>query len=157
GRVEVEAGNENMKFETGPFSFYEFRSPSHISGLNRTASLNAEDRTESLSISGSNSQLNAQFTVPSPRYTPDFYVRALTDLQFVKISQAQYQNGVMSSRLDSTPQSPDFGHPSLEGTTSPVGTTTPSLLSSDTPNPTPTPETAPLLVDETTSLINEQN
>lgn len=22
GRVEVEAGNENMKFETGPFSFY---------------------------------------------------------------------------------------------------------------------------------------
>lgn len=22
GRVEVEAGNENMKFETGPFSYY---------------------------------------------------------------------------------------------------------------------------------------
>nr|XP_029494341.1 metal transporter CNNM4-like [Oncorhynchus nerka] len=167
GRVEVEAGNENMKFETGPFSFYGvmalsaptlgFRCPSHISGLNRTASLSAEDSTASLSVSGSNSQLITPFTIPSPTYTPDFYVRALTDLQFVKISQAQYQNGVMSSRQDSIPQSPDFGQPRLEGTTSPVLTTTPGKLSSDTPNPTPTPETASLLADETTSLLNEQD
>ncbi|KAF3851420.1 hypothetical protein F7725_013192 [Dissostichus mawsoni] len=121
GRVEVEAGNENMKFETGPFSFYgvmalnaptlEFRSPSHISGLNRTSSLSGADRTESLSISGSNSQLNS--SLPSQQYTPDFYVRALTDLQFVKITRSQYQNGLMTSRLDSTPQSPESGHNSI--------------------------------------------
>uniref|UniRef100_A0A8D3BR67 Metal transporter n=1 Tax=Scophthalmus maximus TaxID=52904 RepID=A0A8D3BR67_SCOMX len=118
GRVEVEAGNENMKFETGPFSFYgvmalnaptlEFRSPSHVSGLNRTASLSGADRADSLSISGSNSQLNSSF--PSQQYVPDFYVRALTDLQFVKITRTQYQNGLMASRLDSTPQSPESGH-----------------------------------------------
>uniref|UniRef100_A0A8C6WXH3 Metal transporter n=1 Tax=Neogobius melanostomus TaxID=47308 RepID=A0A8C6WXH3_9GOBI len=115
GRVEVEAGNENMKFETGPFSYYgvmalsapnlDFRSPSHVSGLNRTASLSGADRTESLSISGSNSQLNN--SLPNQQYIPDFNVRALSDLQFVKITKAQYQNGLMASRLDSTPQSPE--------------------------------------------------
>ncbi|XP_010865302.1 metal transporter CNNM4 isoform X2 [Esox lucius] len=158
GRVEVEAGNENMKFETGPFSFYgvmalsaptlEFRSPSRISGLNRTASLSAADRAESLSASGSSSQLNAQFSAPSPTYTPDFCVRALTDLQFVKITRAQYQNGLMASRVDSSPQSPDCSHPHLDGSAAQD-----CLSSSDNP----TPETAPLLVDETTSLLNERN
>ncbi|XP_055017378.1 metal transporter CNNM4 [Boleophthalmus pectinirostris] len=137
GRVEVEAGNENMKFESGPFSYYgvmalsapalEFRSPSHISGLNRTASLSGADRTESLSISGSNSQLNN--SLPVQQYIPDFNVRALTDLQFVKVTRAQYQNGLMASRLDSTPQSPESTHhtPSLDPTVplSPPNTTTP--------------------------------
>ncbi|KAM9360529.1 metal transporter CNNM4 [Symphorus nematophorus] len=162
GRVEVEAGNENMKFETGPFSFYgvmalsaptlEFRSPSHLSGLNRTASLSGADRTDSLSVSGSNSQLNN--SIPLQQYTPDFYVRALTDLQFVKITRAQYQNGLMASRLDSTPQSPESGHnmARLDQTTPPAtANTTITDLGADS---TPT-ENGP---DETTLLLlNEQN
>ncbi|XP_053276679.1 metal transporter CNNM4 [Pleuronectes platessa] len=163
GRVEVEAGNENMKFETGPFSFYgvmalsaptlEFRSPSHLSGLNRTASLSGADRTESLSVSGSNSQLNNSFT--SQQYTPDFYVRALSDLQFVKITRTQYQNGLMASRLDSTPQSPESGHNAvtLDQTDPPASAnaTAVTYLASDS---TAT-ENGP---DETTLLLlNEQN
>ncbi|XP_028269382.1 metal transporter CNNM4-like isoform X2 [Parambassis ranga] len=162
GRVEVEAGNENMKFETGPFSYYgvmalsaptlEFRSPSHLSGLNRTASLSGADRTESLSVSGSNSQLNN--SIPTQQYTPDFYVRALTDLQFVKITRSQYQNGLMASRLDSTPQSPESGHNTtrLDQTTPPatVNTTITDLGADSTPT-----ENGP---DETTLLLlNEQN
>ncbi|XP_062307076.1 metal transporter CNNM4 isoform X2 [Osmerus eperlanus] len=174
GKVEVEAGNENMKFETGPFSFYgvmalsaptlvstsrprhlslkrfslfsrwpEFRSPSHLSGLNRTSSLGGADRQESLSVSGSSSQLNS--SAPSPQYTPDFYVRALTDLQFVRITRAQYQNGLMASRLDSTPQSPESGHTHRTEATPPVSTTPPEAA--------PTPENG---TDETTSLLNEQ-
>ncbi|XP_064209505.1 metal transporter CNNM4 isoform X2 [Anguilla rostrata] len=168
GRVEVEAGNENMKFETGPFSFYgvmalntpslvttcrprhlslkrcslfsrfpEFRSPSHISGLNRSASLSCTDRTDTLSVSGSNSQLNS---APSPQYTPDFYVRALSDLQYVKITRSQYQNGLVASRMDSTPQSPESGHTRL-----------------DLPLTQAPPEVAENGSDETTSLLNEQN
>ncbi|XP_063752773.1 metal transporter CNNM4 [Eleginops maclovinus] len=162
GRVEVEAGNENMKFETGPFSYYgvmalnaptlEFRSPSHISGLNRTSSLSGADRTESLSVSGSNSQLNN--SLPSQQYVPDFYVRALTDLQFVKITRSQYQNGLMASRLDSTPQSPESGHNSIrmDQTTPPAAavTTITDLGADSTPI-----ENGP---DETTLLLlNEQN
>ncbi|XP_054466423.1 metal transporter CNNM4-like [Anoplopoma fimbria] len=176
GRVEVEAGNENMKFETGPFSFYgvmainvptlEFRSPSNLSGLNRTASLSGADRTESLSVSGSNSQLNnsqlnnsqLNNSIPAQQYTPDFYVRALTDLQFVKITRAQYQNGLMASRLDSTPQSPESSHNAvyLDQTTPPAAiTATPNTTITDLgADCTPT-ENGP---DETTLLLlNEQN
>lgn len=61
----------------------EFRSPSHMSGLNRSASLSYTERVDSVSISGSNSQLNNS---PSAQYIPDFNVRALTDLQFVKVT-----------------------------------------------------------------------
>ncbi|XP_037536793.1 metal transporter CNNM4 [Nematolebias whitei] len=157
GRVEVEAGNENMKFETGPFSYYgvmalsasmpEFRSPSHLGGLNRTASLSGTDRTESLG--GSCSQLNN--SVPLQQYVPDFNVRALTDLQFVKITRAQYQNGLMASRLDSTPQSPDSSHnvSRLDQMTPPTSITITDLGA----DPTLT-ENGP---DEKTLLLNEQN
>ncbi|XP_051551876.1 metal transporter CNNM4-like [Myxocyprinus asiaticus] len=153
GRVEVEAGNENMKFETGPFSFYgvmalsaptlEFRSPSHISGLNRSASLSHTDRPELQSVSGSNTQLNS---ATSPQYTPDFNVRALVDLQIVKITRSQYQNGLVASRLDSSPQSPDSGHTCVENSTSsaPLPSIENMLTLTDAP-------------DETTSLLNEQN
>lgn len=63
--------------------FAEFTSPSHLILMNRTASVSGSDRMDSLSFSGSNSQLNN--SNPMQQYTPDFYVRALTDLQFVKV------------------------------------------------------------------------
>ncbi|CAB1332373.1 unnamed protein product [Coregonus sp. 'balchen'] len=145
GRVEVEAGNENMKFETGPFSYYgvmALSSPSLAvtpplspsvasphsttslfkeilsvlslpSSLNRSASLSCTERSasgECGSVTASNMQLT------TCQYTPDFYVRALTDLQYVKITRSQYQNGLLASRLDSTPQSPEGSHPRLDST-----------------------------------------
>uniref|UniRef100_A0A087YLR1 Metal transporter n=1 Tax=Poecilia formosa TaxID=48698 RepID=A0A087YLR1_POEFO len=143
GRVEVEAGNENMKFETGPFSYYgvmalstptrrlslkrfsvfsrfpdravnsspEFRSPSHAGHLNRSASLSCTERAhEGSSIGGSNTQIPG-----TPfQYIPDFSVRALADLQYVKVTRAQYQNALLASRLDSTPQSPEGSHVRLD-------------------------------------------
>ncbi|XP_034458636.1 metal transporter CNNM4 isoform X2 [Hippoglossus hippoglossus] len=170
GRVEVEAGTENMKFETGPFSYYgvmalstpslavtpplspsvasppprrlslkrfslfsrfpEFRSPSHGGNLNRSASLSCTERApESGSVGGSNTQIPG-----TPfQYIPDFCVRALTDLQFVKITRAHYQNGLLASRLDSTPQSPERSHTRLDTSISlppitPPGTRTPLPL-----------------------------
>ncbi|RXN07063.1 metal transporter CNNM4-like protein [Labeo rohita] len=123
--------------------FPEFRSPSHIGGLNRSASLSYTDRPEPQSVSGSNTQLSS---VPLPQYTPDFNVRALADIQFVKITRSQYQNGLMASRLDSSPQSPDSGHGHIDNST-------PSA-------PHPSSETILTLTDapdETTSLLNEQN
>ncbi|XP_008421486.1 metal transporter CNNM4 isoform X2 [Poecilia reticulata] len=121
GRVEVEAGNENMKFETGPFSYYgvmalstpslEFRSPSHAGHLNRSASLSCTERAhEGGSISGSNTQIPG-----TPfQYIPDFSVRALADLQYVKVTRAHYQNALLASHLDSTPQSPEGNHVRLD-------------------------------------------
>ncbi|KAA0704220.1 Metal transporter CNNM4 [Triplophysa tibetana] len=159
GRVEVEAGNENMKFETGPFSYYgvmaltapslEFRSPSHMSGLNRSASLSYTERVDSVSISGSSGQLNSS---PSAQYIPDFNVRALTDLQFVKVTRSQYQKGILASKLDSTPQSPDSSHTRLD--LAPVPPLTPTITTNHTAALPVTKENGPV---ETTALLNNKN
>ncbi|KAM3600508.1 uncharacterized protein V6R79_024371 [Siganus canaliculatus] len=150
GRVEVEAGNENMKFETGPFSYYgvmalsspsmEFRSPSHGGNLNRSASLSCTERApESGSVGGSITQIPG-----TPfQYIPDFCVRALTDLQFVKVTRAQYQNGLLASKLDSTPQSPEGSHTRLDTSVSlppvtPPGTRVPLPLATPPPGRQPT-------------------
>ncbi|NWI79561.1 CNNM2 protein, partial [Dryoscopus gambensis] len=115
----------------------EIRSPSHMSGLNRSASLSYHERSESGSspVSGSNNQLNS---AGGAQYVADFSVRALTDLQFVKITRQEYQNGLMASRMDSCPQSPDSSAPKPE----------PGIP--EKPEPA-----AP--ADETTSLLNERN
>ncbi|XP_053320618.1 metal transporter CNNM4 [Spea bombifrons] len=143
GKVEVEAGKENMKFESGAFSYYgvmamttptaaELRSPSHVGSLNRSTSLSHE-RSDSISstISGSNTQLS-----PQVQYMADFSVRAISDLQFVKITREQYQGALMSSRMDSSPQSPDGGTRKPDGTLS---------------------DRSEVLDDETTSLLNQRN
>ncbi|XP_039532041.1 metal transporter CNNM4 isoform X3 [Pimephales promelas] len=173
GRVEVEAGNENMKFEAGPFSYYgvmalntpcldvpqhelmgfmcipEFRSPSHMSGLNRSASLSCTERVDCVSIGGSNSQLNNS---PVQQYVPDFNVRAITDVQFVKVTRSQYQNGFLASKLDSTPQSPESSHTRLDTGPLPPPTFTASVNHA-TALAAPR-ENGP---DETTSLLNDKN
>lgn len=61
----------------------EFRSPSHGGNLNRSASLSCTERApESGSVGGSITQIPG-----TPfQYIPDFCVRALTDLQFVKVT-----------------------------------------------------------------------
>ncbi|XP_056669050.1 metal transporter CNNM4 isoform X2 [Monodelphis domestica] len=107
GKVEVEAGKENMKFETGPFSYYgtmALTSPhlsdraiaSYPSSLSRSTSLNYPDRTDG-------------YFFPQPttstfinQYVSDFSVRALTDLQYIKITRQQYQNGLMASKMDTS-------------------------------------------------------
>ncbi|XP_071585062.1 metal transporter CNNM4 [Heliangelus exortis] len=155
GKVEVEAGKECMKFEAGAFSYYgvmalgsppgsEIRSPSHVSGLNRSASLTCHERSDSVSspVSGSTNQLststNQLSTTTAAQYVADFSVRALTDLQFVKITRQEYQKGLTASRMDSCPQSPDSNASKPE----------PSLP--EKPEP-------PAPADETTSLLHERN
>ncbi|XP_073334489.1 metal transporter CNNM4 [Pagrus major] len=163
GRVEVEAGNENMKFETGPFSYYgvmalsspslEFRSPSHGGNLNRSASLSCTERApESGSVGGSVTQIPG-----TPfQYIPDFCVRALTDLQFVKITRSQYQNGLLASKLDSTPQSPEGSHTRLDTSASlppvtPPGNRNPLPLATPPARRQPSNTRAPLPPTTTSS------
>ncbi|XP_017687352.1 PREDICTED: metal transporter CNNM4 [Lepidothrix coronata] len=148
GKVEVEAGKECMKFEAGPFTYYgvmalspppgsEFRSPSRGSGLARSASLSNHERSESISsaVSSSTNQLSGT----GNQYVADFSLRALTDLQFVKITRQEYLNGLTASRMDSCPQSPDSNNSPRPGPDNP-----------ERPEPS-----AP--ADETTSLLNDRN
>ncbi|XP_053548432.1 metal transporter CNNM2 isoform X3 [Bombina bombina] len=166
GKVEVEAGKEGMKFEAGAFSYYgvmaltaspgiplslsrtfvvsrteslagspENKSPPRPCGLNHSDSLNRSDRIDAVTptLGSSNNQLNASFLQV---YIPDYTVRAITDMQFVKITRQQYQNALMASRMDKTPQSSDSENTKIEMTLH---------------------ELHDGLTDETANLLNEQN
>ncbi|XP_066856718.1 metal transporter CNNM1 [Anser cygnoides] len=76
------------------------RSPSRCSGLNRSESPNREHND----YGGSTTQLYSSNNI----YTPDYSVHILCDVQFVKVTRQQYQNALVASRMDSSPQSPDM-------------------------------------------------
>ncbi|XP_043912508.1 metal transporter CNNM2-like [Protopterus annectens] len=165
GKVEVEAGKEVMKFEAGAFSYYgvmaliaspvplslsrtfavsraeslagspENKSPPRPCGLNHSDSLNRSDRIDAITptLGSSNNQLNVSL---HQVYVPDYSVRAITDIQYVKITRQQYQNALMASRLDKTPQSSDSENTKIELTLT---------------------ELHDGLPDETANLLNEQN
>uniref|UniRef100_A0A452SVQ1 Metal transporter n=1 Tax=Ursus americanus TaxID=9643 RepID=A0A452SVQ1_URSAM len=152
GKVEVEAGKEGMKFEASAFSYYGVmaltaspgerpssapwgRSPPRPCGLNHSDSLSRSDRIDAVTptLGSSSNQLNSSFLQV---YIPDYSVRALSDLQFVKISRQQYQNALMASRMDKTPQSSDSENTKIELTLT---------------------ELHDGLPDETANLLNEQN
>ncbi|KAM8858491.1 metal transporter CNNM1 [Spinachia spinachia] len=104
GRVEVEIGKEALRFENGAFSYYGM--PALISPLpivprygSRSSGLNQSDSF----LSGSVGQLATGGGV----YLPDYSVRQLTDLQIIKITRNHYQNALLASRMDSSPQTPD--------------------------------------------------
>ncbi|XP_032736999.1 metal transporter CNNM2 isoform X2 [Lontra canadensis] len=145
GKVEVEAGKEGMKFEASAFSYYgvmaltaspgENKSPPRPCALNHSDSLSRSDRIDAVTpaLGGSSHQLSSSFLQV---YVPDYSVRALSDLQFVKISRQQYQNALMASRMDKTPQSSDSENTKIELTLT---------------------ELHDGLPDETANLLNEQN
>ncbi|XP_016127804.1 metal transporter CNNM2-like isoform X2 [Sinocyclocheilus grahami] len=121
GKVEVEAGKEGMKFEAGAFSYYgvlaltsspENKSPPRPFGLNHSDSLNRSDRMEVVTptLGSSNNQLNSFLQV----YVPDYSVRAASDLLYIKVTRQQYQNALMASRMDKTPQSSDSEFTKIE-------------------------------------------
>ncbi|XP_059410188.1 metal transporter CNNM2 [Carassius carassius] len=121
GKVEVEAGKEGMKFEAGAFSSYgmmalttspENKSPPRSFGLNHSDSLNRSERIEAItpSLGNSNHQLNAFLQM----YVPDYSVRALSDVQYIKVTRQQYQNAIMASRMDKTPQSSESEYTKIE-------------------------------------------
>ncbi|XP_023654696.1 metal transporter CNNM2-like isoform X2 [Paramormyrops kingsleyae] len=121
GKVEVEAGKEGMKFEAGPFSSYgvmaltvspENKSPPRSFGLNHSDSLNRSDRIDAVTstLGSSNNQLNTFLQI----YMPDYSVRAVSDLQYIKVTRQQYQNALMASRMDKTPQSSDSEYTKIE-------------------------------------------
>ncbi|XP_055280717.1 metal transporter CNNM2 isoform X1 [Moschus berezovskii] len=113
----------------------ENKSPPRPCGLNHSDSLSRSDRIDAVTptLGSSNNQLNSAFLQV---YIPDYSVRALSDLQFVKISRQQYQNALMASRMDKTPQSSDSENTKIELTLT---------------------ELHDGLPDETANLLNEQN
>lgn len=74
-----------LKSQCFPFSSAENKSPPRPFGLNHSDSLNRSERIESItpSLGSSNNQLNAFLQI----YVPDYSVRAVSDVQYIKVNR----------------------------------------------------------------------
>ncbi|MEQ2175067.1 Metal transporter cnnm3 [Goodea atripinnis] len=100
GRVEVEIGKEGLKFENGAFTYYGVSALTLPSSVHQSPVLtqrhSPRDPFES-----------ADATSPSS-YCPDYTVRALTDLQLIRVTRLQYLNALMASRAGHSPDPPEI-------------------------------------------------
>ncbi|XP_028273671.1 metal transporter CNNM3 [Parambassis ranga] len=100
GRVEVEIGKEGLKFENGAFTYYGVSALTLPSSVHQSPVMTQRppprDPFES-----------ADATSPSS-YCPDYTVRALTDLQLIRVTRLQYLNALMASRVGQSPDPPEI-------------------------------------------------
>nr|XP_060643173.1 metal transporter CNNM3 [Anolis sagrei ordinatus] len=101
GRVEVEIGKEGLKFENGAFTYYG------VSALTAPSSVHQSPVSTLRMNRRDQSSLDCTEATNYSAYCPDYTVRALTDLQFIKVTRLQYLNALMASRIQNSPQSPD--------------------------------------------------
>ncbi|XP_078095380.1 metal transporter CNNM3 [Mustelus asterias] len=104
GRVEVEIGKEGLKFENGAFTYYGVSaltvpSSAHQSPVANVKWNRRDPFSRDLLESGENASLST--------YCPDYTVRALNDLQVLKVTRLQYLNAIMASRIHNSSPSPD--------------------------------------------------
>ncbi|XP_006876684.1 PREDICTED: metal transporter CNNM3 [Chrysochloris asiatica] len=100
GRVEVEIGKEGLKFENGAFTYYG------VSALAAPSSVH-QSPVSSLQSIRHDLQSEPADGTRSSTYCPDYTVRALSDLQFIKVTRLQYLNALLATRAQNLPQSPE--------------------------------------------------
>ncbi|KAL3041860.1 hypothetical protein OYC64_019941 [Pagothenia borchgrevinki] len=100
GRVEVEIGKEGLKFENGAFTYYG------VSALTLPSSVHQSPVSTQCQTPRDPFE-SADATSPSS-YCPDYTVRALTDLQLIRVTRLQYLNALMASRVGQSPDPPEI-------------------------------------------------
>ncbi|XP_039088334.1 metal transporter CNNM3 [Hyaena hyaena] len=100
GRVEVEIGKEGLKFENGAFTYYG------VSALTAPSSVH-QSPVSSLQSIRHDLQPEPADSGRFSAYCPDYTVRALSDLQFIKVTRLQYLNALLATRAQNLPQSPE--------------------------------------------------
>ncbi|KAM4634986.1 metal transporter CNNM3 isoform 1-T1 [Polymixia lowei] len=100
GRVEVEIGKEGLKFENGAFTYYG------VSALTAPSSVHQSPVSTQRHSPRDPFELG-EATSPSS-YCPDYTVRALTDLQLIRVTRLQYLNALMASRVAQSPDPPEI-------------------------------------------------
>ncbi|XP_013870550.1 metal transporter CNNM3 [Austrofundulus limnaeus] len=100
GRVEVEIGKEGLKFENGAFTYYGVSALTLPSSVHQSPVSTQRHSPRDLFES-------SDATSPSS-YCPDYTVRALTDLQLIRVTRLQYLNALMASRVGQSPDPPEI-------------------------------------------------
>nr|XP_023421584.1 metal transporter CNNM3 [Cavia porcellus] len=100
GRVEVEIGKEGLKFENGAFTYYGVSALTAPSSAAQSPVSSRQPTCHDLSAEPADGAC-------SSTYCPDYTVRALSDLQLVKVTRLQYLNALLATRAQSLPPSPE--------------------------------------------------
>uniref|UniRef100_A0A3B5M9Q9 Metal transporter n=1 Tax=Xiphophorus couchianus TaxID=32473 RepID=A0A3B5M9Q9_9TELE len=143
GKVEVEAGKEEMKFEAGPFSFYGMMAltapPGTIWGKTKKSMVFT---------------INALGTCPVSVARSD----PSSDSSVVQVTRQQYHNAVMASRMDKTPQSTDSELTKIELTLTEFhdGVEIPAIVTTTASTTSTSPAVAVATANETSHLLNQQ-
>ncbi|XP_035672465.1 metal transporter CNNM4-like isoform X21 [Branchiostoma floridae] len=112
GRVEVRAGKEGLTYETGPFTHF-----------GEAAIVASGRRASALSTLSAASASSFAFPIPLPKrivnqpqigisssqslvYVPDYSVRAVTDVQYIRIRRAHYMAARQATLLERQPRTP---------------------------------------------------
>ncbi|XP_078669090.1 metal transporter CNNM4-like isoform X19 [Branchiostoma floridae x Branchiostoma belcheri] len=112
GRVEVRAGKEGLTYETGPFTHF-----------GEAAIVASGRRASALSTLSAASTSSFAFPIPLPKrivnqpqigisssqslvYVPDYSVRAVTDVQYIRIRRAHYMAARQATLLERQPRTP---------------------------------------------------
>ncbi|XP_055518350.1 metal transporter CNNM3 isoform X3 [Leucoraja erinacea] len=104
GRVEVEIGKEGLKFENGAFTYYGVSALTVPSSVHQSpATSNKWSQRDPFSRDLLESGENASLSL----YCPDYTVRALNDLQVLKVTRLQYLNALMASKIQNSSPSPE--------------------------------------------------
>uniref|UniRef100_A0A8B9YWF5 Metal transporter n=1 Tax=Bos mutus grunniens TaxID=30521 RepID=A0A8B9YWF5_BOSMU len=99
GRVEVEIGKEGLKFENGAFTYYG------VSALTAPSSVHQSPVSSLQSLRDPPPEPTGGTCLSA--YCPDYTVRALSDLQFIKVTRLQYLNALLATRAQALPQTPE--------------------------------------------------
>nr|XP_020021574.1 metal transporter CNNM3 isoform X3 [Castor canadensis]XP_020021575.1 metal transporter CNNM3 isoform X3 [Castor canadensis] len=100
GRVEVEIGKEGLKFENGAFTYYGVSALTAPSSVHQSPVSSCQPIRHDL-------QPEPADSTRSSTYCPDYTVRALSDLQLIKVTRLQYLNALLATRAQSLPPSPE--------------------------------------------------
>ncbi|XP_035672464.1 metal transporter CNNM4-like isoform X20 [Branchiostoma floridae] len=113
GRVEVRAGKEGLTYETGPFT--HFGEAAIVASVVESA--RTHDRRQSIGACCANKGggqtpgivNQPQIGISSSQslvYVPDYSVRAVTDVQYIRIRRAHYMAARQATLLERQPRTP---------------------------------------------------
>ncbi|XP_033123822.1 metal transporter CNNM4-like [Anneissia japonica] len=88
GKVEVSIGKENLIFEQGPFAYF-----GHLALCQPASMVTTTTKGSTQSIVSTTSNVTVH-------YLPDFSVRIASDVQFLRVTRAQYQAARAATKME---------------------------------------------------------
>lgn len=96
----MEIGKEGLRFENGAFTYYGVSALTTPSSVHQSPVPSHQPARHDLPPEPADG-------TRSSTYCPDYTVRALSDLQLIKVTRLQYLNALLATRAQSLPPSPE--------------------------------------------------